>query len=85
MKESGYPLEPHFHFVINFRRNCVKAPHMIKEIDELTGKAWEFKPFWKKTGGYTPRKMMRFVGKKEAKKIAREPKWLSARVAKGTF
>lgn len=85
LKEQGLPLEPHFHFVINFRRNCVKTPHVIKEIDELTGKAYQFVPFWKKPGGRKPRNLKREVTKKEAKKYEREPKWVSPGMVRRPF
>jgi len=79
VKEMGLPLEPHFHFIINFRRNCVKAPHLIKEIDQLTGKAWQYVPHWGKVGGRRDRRLRRKVTKKEAKSIERSPTWQTAK------
>ncbi len=51
MKQRGLPLQPHFLFVQNFRRHLSKSPHLIQEIDALTGKARQFTPGWKRPGG----------------------------------
>lgn len=77
MKENGYVLEPHYDFVLNFRRNLVKSPHLIREIDELTGKAYRYVPGWKKAGGRKPRSLRRVVTKEEEKVIRRGPVWLA--------
>jgi len=58
---------------------------VIKEIDELTGKAYQFVPFWKKTGGRKPRNLKRRIDKKEAKQMERQPKWLSADTIRRPF
>lgn len=77
MKEKGYPLAHHHYFVLNFRRNLTSSPHLVREIDDLTGKALHFVPGWKKPGGRHQRPDNRPVSKKERKAIAKEPAWLS--------
>eukprot|EP01125_Pyxidicula_operculata_P007227 TRINITY_DN2456_c0_g1_i5.p1 TRINITY_DN2456_c0_g1~~TRINITY_DN2456_c0_g1_i5.p1 ORF type:complete len:200 (-),score=24.58 TRINITY_DN2456_c0_g1_i5:46-645(-) len=78
MKENGIPVEPHFHFVVNFRRNITKTPHLVKELDEITGKAEHFVPGWKKPRGRKRNVQMREMTKEERQKLASEPKFLNA-------
>eukprot|EP01126_Amoeba_proteus_P005747 TRINITY_DN1196_c0_g1_i11.p1 TRINITY_DN1196_c0_g1~~TRINITY_DN1196_c0_g1_i11.p1 ORF type:complete len:144 (-),score=27.83 TRINITY_DN1196_c0_g1_i11:57-488(-) len=78
IKLSGLPLKPYYHFVIQFRRNLTQSPHIVREIDELTGKAREYLPGWKRVGGRKPKPEWREVPESERKMIATEPKWLTA-------
>jgi len=85
MKEKGIALLPHHRHVIDFRRNLMQTPHLIREIDRLTGKDLEFVPGWKKVGGRHQRPDWRNVSKKERKDIAASPVLLpSSKFASGT-
>lgn len=77
MKAKGIQCEPHHYYVINFRRNLTTSPHLIREIDEITGKNLHFVPGWKKVGGRKARPEYRDVSKEEKKRIDREPVFLT--------
>jgi pentatricopeptide repeat protein len=84
MKEKGIALLPHHRHIMNFRRNLMQTPHLIREIDRLTGKDLEFVPGWKKVGGRHQRPDWRNVSKKERKDIAASPVLLpSSKYASG--
>lgn len=68
MKDKGYKLHWSHEFVLNFRRNCTKFPHIVREIDELTGKAYQTIPSWKKPGGRKPISIRREITKEELEK-----------------
>jgi hypothetical protein len=75
MKEKGYKLHWSHEFVLNFRRNCTKFPHIVREIDELTGKASHFVPGWRKPGGRKAISIRRPITKEELEKEKLEPRW----------
>jgi len=74
MKEKGYPLQPHFHFVLNFRRQLVKTPHLIRELDDITGRS-KFRPTFLKPGFKIIRARRRELSKEESKLLSKEPKF----------
>lgn len=76
MHSLGLPLQPHHYYVLQFRRILVKTPHLIREIDSLTGKARQYVPGWKRPGGRKYKARMREISKTEAKRLAAEPAWL---------
>ena len=78
MHAQGLPLQPHHYYVLQFRRNLVKSPHLVREIDALTGKARQYVPGWKRPGGRKYKARMREPSKAEVKRLATEPAWLSA-------
>ncbi|XP_049850316.1 uncharacterized protein LOC126322424 [Schistocerca gregaria] len=50
MKKNDIQLLPEYPFIMNFRRLLVRTPHLIREIDKLTGKAYRYVPPWRKPG-----------------------------------
>jgi len=77
MKEKGMRLEPHLSFVLNFRRLLSKTPHLMKEIDELTGKP-KFIPTFLKPGFKKISARRRELSEEEKKILSKEPKlWAS--------
>jgi len=77
MKENGIEPKPHHAYIMNFRRQLTTSPHLIREIDHLTGKDRDHVPMWEKVGGRKPKPEYRNVSPKERKAIANEPAFLS--------
>jgi len=77
MKEKGLPLLPHFHFILNFRRNLIRNPHLVREIDQLTGKILHYRPSFLRSGRRKVRAQGRILSKKEKKQLSLEPKFLT--------
>jgi hypothetical protein len=75
MKEKGYKLHWSHEFVLNFRRNCTKFPHIVREIDELTGKAEHFIPPWRRPGGRRAINIRREITEEEKEKERLAPRW----------
>jgi hypothetical protein len=75
MKEKGYKLHWSHEFVLNFRRNCTKFPHIVREIDELTEKAYQKVPSWRKPGGQRAVSIRRLITKEELEKEKLAPRW----------
>jgi len=77
MKEKEISLKPYYHFVLNFRRNLTKNPHLVREIDEMTGKILYYRPHFLLPGQRKIRAKMREITPKEQKMLDKEPKFLT--------
>jgi len=77
MKEKQISLKPYYHFVLNFRRRLTKNPHLVREIDEMTGKVLYYRPHFLKPGVRKVRAKMRQISTTEQKMLDMEPKFLT--------
>lgn len=70
MKANDIDITPELTFVINFRRGLVKMPDLIREIDQLTGKAYRFVMPWRRKGSIKKLTYKRELTKEEAKRTS---------------
>jgi len=70
MKAKGIDPKPDHTFIINFRRQLVKTPDLIREIDQITGKAYRFVMPWRKRGNIKKITYHRELTKEEAKRTS---------------
>eukprot|EP01124_Arcella_intermedia_P017842 TRINITY_DN2481_c0_g1_i1.p1 TRINITY_DN2481_c0_g1~~TRINITY_DN2481_c0_g1_i1.p1 ORF type:complete len:986 (-),score=264.69 TRINITY_DN2481_c0_g1_i1:1247-4120(-) len=77
MKENGIQPKPHHLFVLNFRRDIMKHPHLVRQVDKITGRANQHRPFFLQPGFRKVRAQMREIPKEEQKLIEKEPKFLT--------
>lgn len=70
MKAKNIDIKPEHTFIINFRRGLVKTPDMVREIDQLTGKAYRFVMPWRRKGSIKKITYHRELTKEEAKRTS---------------
>lgn len=70
MKAKNIELKPEFTFIINFRRGLVKTPDLVREIDQITGKAYRIVLPWRKKGNIRKITYHRELTKEEAKRTS---------------
>lgn len=70
MKAKGIEIVPEMSFIINFRRQLVKTPDLIREIDQLTGKAYRFVMPYRRKGQFKKITYHRELTKEEAKRTS---------------
>lgn len=70
MKANNIELKPEHTFIINFRRGLTKTPDIVREIDQLTGKAYRFRMPWRRKGSIRKITYHRELTKEEAKKTS---------------
>lgn len=50
MHQRGWKLHFRHNFILNFRRQLIKNPHLIREIDEMTDRPSEYIYSWRRVG-----------------------------------
>jgi len=50
MNDKGFHPEPRGGYILNFRRRLMKHPHIVRELDQITGKAGMFVLPWNRPG-----------------------------------
>jgi pentatricopeptide repeat protein len=70
MKAKDLEVKPEHTFIINFRRGLVKTPDLVREIDQITGKAYRFVMPWRRKGSIKKITYHRELTKEEAKRTS---------------
>jgi hypothetical protein len=70
MKAKNIDIKPETTFIINFRRGLIKTPDIVREIDQITGKAYRFVMPWRRKGHIRKITYHSELTKEEAKKTS---------------
>lgn len=70
MKAKNIDIKPDHTFIVNFRRGLIKTPDIVREIDQLTGKAYRFVMPWRRKGSIKKTTYHRELTKEEAKRTS---------------